>query len=247
MLIPSVEVLYNEKNRGFAGGINPGIRQIINEGTEFIWILNNDTQFPKPDVLTRLINTMIENPNVGVLTPLVREHPDTDTIWFWKGTIDWRTANADHVDAPADLPIGFVETEYIPNCCSLFRSSVFEEVGFLPEQYFIYYEDVDHGIRIRNADYRLVTDTRTTVYHEQGGTSGDEIQPFFSYYNGRNTLFLAKRFNEKRKRSFPLSFPIWIGKQIGYRALNGGYSGILPFIRGIFDGLRGCTGKGPYP
>lgn len=244
---PSVDLLYNEENQGFAGGINPGIRRAIDNESQFVWLLNNDTQFPNSNVLNQLVETMEANSSAGIVTPLVKEFPDTSEVWFWRGLVDWRTANADHADSPAEFQKNLVETEYVPNCCSLIRVEVFEEVGFLPERYFIYYEDVDYGIHVRDAGYRLLTDTRTTVYHEQGGTSGDELEPLFSYYNGRNTLLLARRFRDKLKPSFPVYFPVWVAKQVGYRILNGGYSGILPFFRGVLDGVLGRTGRGPYP
>jgi GT2 family glycosyltransferase len=242
-----IDVLFNDDNRGFAGGMNPGIERALYNGADYIWLLNNDTHFPDTNVLDRLIETMTDNPDIGVVTPLIREYPDTESIWFWRGEIDWRTANADHANVPETIPEGLVETDYIPNCCSLFRTAVFENVGFLPERYFIYYEDVDHGVDIRDAGYRLVTDTATTVYHEQGGTSGDELRPLFSYYNARNLLLFARRFNDRLDSAFPLYIAVWIGKQIGFRALNGAVGGIASFIWGVFDGARGRTGRGPYP
>ena len=243
----TVTVRYNDHNEGFAGGMNPGIRQALAEGADYVWLLNNDVQFPEADVLSRLVETMTEEPDIGVLTPLVREYPDTDTVWFWRGTIDWRTANADHADVPEALPRGTVETDYVPNCCSLFRASVFTDVGLLPERYFIYYEDVEHGVQIRDGGYRLITDTRTVVYHEQGGTSGDELQPLFSYYNARNLFLFAREFPDRVDSRFPIYASVWVVKQVGYRGLNGAFGGIVSFLRGALDGVLGRDGRGPYP
>lgn len=244
---PSLQVKFNDQNRGFSGGMNSGINEIDIDKTEYIWLLNNDILFPDSEVLHKLIQTISEHPNIGVVSPLIRCYPKTNEIWFKKGVIDWKTGNVDHTDVPDTSKGRIVDSEYIPNCCSLFRADIFEKVGLLPERYFIYYEDVDHGIQIRNAGYRLVTDTKATVYHQQGGTAGDEFDPLYSYYKARNTLLLAQKYPNKLKKSFWIMSPMWAVSQLVNRFLKDGRSGMIPFIRGIRDGVRRKTGKGPYP
>lgn len=244
---PSVDVIHTGENLGYAGGMNVGTREALDRGADYVWQLNNDVVVPEETLLTELVETMEANPDVGMLTPLVKEYPDTDTVWFWKGTLDWTTGNADHAATPASMPDGLVYNDYIPNCSLLFPAHVLETVGLLPEEYFLYFDDVEHAVRITAAGYELATDTSTEIYHKESKSSKGELGAMYSYYRSRNTVLFTRKFGERVSDFFPVYFLRWLVEQVGIRTYYRRPGGIRGLLEGVVDGVRGTTGQARYP
>lgn len=242
---PTVRIISSESNRGFAGGMNLGIQKLIHNGFDYIWLLNNDTEFPRKEVLQSLVEVLETNSNVGMVTPVIWEGRNSRKRWFTRGKINWKTATANHTNPPISSLSELVENQYIPLCSALVDADVFKDIGFLPEQYFLYYEDLDFGVTLRDHGYDIVTCTSTSVVHKQGGTAGRQFDSLYSYYQPRNLLLFARKFRDRLKTSFPPSIARWATEQIAFRIIKG-YTA-TPFIQGLYDGIRGRTGKGRYP
>lgn len=243
---PDVDIVYNDSNLGFAGGMNRGIDTALDRGTDYLWLLNNDL-IVEDGLLDGLVDRMTSNPNLGAVSPVVMSYPDTESVWFWRGSIDWTAGNAYHPRPPESFDDELLETEYIPICCVLYRANVFEDVGRLSDAYFLYYEDVDFAVRMADAGYDLATDTTLRAYHEQGGSSGSKLGPMYSYYNARNPFLFGREFPDRVGRSQPLYLVPWLVKEIGHRVITGHVRGLVGLGRGVADGLRNVAGRGPYP
>lgn len=243
----SVEMIRTGENLGYAGGMNVGTRKALELDAEYVWQLNNDVVIPDESLLSDLVETMKANPDIGMLTPLVTEYPDTGTVWFQKGTIDWKTGNTDHVDPESSGSDGLIYNDYIPNCSLLFPASVLDEVGLLPEEYFLYYDDVEHAVRIQDAGYKLATDTTSRIYHKESKSSRGELGPMYSYYRSRNMVLFREKFRERISDLFLLYLFGWIVEQVGIRIYYGELAGVRGLVEGLFDGLAQVSGKGRYP
>jgi len=244
---PSVEVIHTGENLGYAGGMNVGTRAVLDRGVDYVWQLNNDVIVPDDTLLTELVATMEANDDIGMLTPLVTEYPNTETVWFWRGAIDWRTGETTHPEPPEPIPDELVYSDYIPNCSLLFPSHVLEEVGLLPEEYFLYFDDVEHGVRIARAGYKLATDPSTEIYHKESKSSMGELGPMYSYYKSRNTFLFSRRFRDRLDGLLPVHLAMWVVEQVGIRVYYGELSGVQGLLEGVIDGLRGVSGQRRYP
>jgi GT2 family glycosyltransferase len=244
---PSVEVIHTGENLGYAGGMNVGTRVVLDRGVDYVWQLNNDVIAPDGSLLTDLVETMEANEGIGMLTPLVRAYPNTETVWFWKGSINWTTGETRHPEPPDKIPENLVYSDLIPNCSLLFPSHVLEEVGLLPEEYFLYFDDVEHGVRISAAGYRLAMDPSTQIYHKESKSSMGELGPMYSYYKSRNTLLFARRFRDRLDRLLPIYLAQWVIKQVGIRLYYRELSGVWGIAEGVADGISGVTGQNRYP
>lgn len=242
----SPEVLRNGENLGFAGGMNVGISTALDKDADYIWLLNNDILFPDVTVLDTLVSTMEDRPECGILSPEIREYPDTDVIWFKGAEIDWSTGYTYHV-IDEEIHRRMLETSYVPFCCALARADIFDNVGLLPEVYYLYYEDVDFAIRVKESGYMLQVTTDCRIFHKESASSGGRMNATFSYYRTRNMFLFQDRYREKVEGYTRITTLFQVLIALGIRILHRNVQGIRGVLHGAIHGLLRKTGRGPYP
>jgi hypothetical protein len=167
-----VKIIYNQKNLGFAGGNNVGIRYALEKGADYVLLLNNDT-IVSQDFLKKLVDSGESNKKIGLLGPKIYFVPyqrflsvqgfadDSQRIWFAGGQINW-LSNQGKMKGYGEIDRGHYdhppvqETEYITGCCLLIKRAVVEKIGLLPEDYFLYYEDTAWSLEARRAGYKCI-------------------------------------------------------------------------------------------
>lgn len=189
---PSVSVIEAGANLGFAGGNNLGIRQALALGAEAILLLNNDAQL-LPETLERLAAALErEGPSVWAAAPKILYRSMPDVIWSAGGGFDWwrgvsvdrglNQRDAGQYDTPESVPSATA-------CCVLIRSDAFRRIGFLDEDYFMYFEDADFSARMGEAGGRIIYEPAARVLHDVFGSSGGTPRrpsPVALYYSTRN-------------------------------------------------------------
>lgn len=186
---PSLRLILSETNRGFAGGMNLGMRHA--QGDVFI-LLNSDTIVPS-GTIARIADTIRSRPEIGLLGPVSNAAGNEQGI-FTKSTrpqdaisegIEF--ANAAHVRLP---PIPAYRLDF---CCVALRRDAYETVGELDENFGRgYYEDLDYSLRVRNAGLDLAILEDAFIYH-QGSASFKELGKETRNLIARNkVLLLAK-------------------------------------------------------
>lgn len=238
-----VEILENKENRGFSGGMNRGIKHTY-KSYDYIWILNNDIIIDDGGILGDLIKKIESSQKIAAVSPIIKRYPNTSQDWFIQGKIKW-DGTASHVDNPErDSDLGYFN-EYIPLCCTLIRSTVFEE-GFLPEDYFLYYEDLAFSTMLRKNGYILITDPTTTIYHKVGAsTNNGGFSLAHSYYRSRNHIKYSKCYIDGKL--WALSYLYWMVKAVTDRLISHNPTASKAIIEGAIDGIRQRYGRGPYP
>lgn len=256
--LPAADLVYTGENLGFSGGVNVGIERALDDGTEYVWIVNNDTLYPDHDVLETLVRTAERRQSVGLVTPLLRKYPNTNEIYFERGYVDDRSYNAGHyngrysvldlrfhtnvTDVHGDHSV--VQNDYVPLCSALVGREVIEDVGLLPADYFLYYEDADYCVRIAAAGYDLLTHLECEAYHRGEGSSDSYALP--TYYCTRNRFLFARRH-----RSVDAGFllmALWrMFATASYYLAHGNLDVVYAALLGTYHGWNGKTGRGPYP
>ena len=228
-------VISTGENLGFAGGMNWGIKTAMDDGAEYIWLLNNDITFPENFQLDELLEP-IEG-DIGVVSPLVRE--PNGRIWFSQGELDWERVNARNLDQPIS---GITETPHMPLAAALINAEVLRKVR-LPEGYFMYWEDVEWAIRVQDAGYRLVTHGGVEVIHDGGASSNEALK---SYYTARNRWILFRQYKGRFGRFYV--WYLWTMLQLSAgRLLHQEINALIALWTGVLDGVLGNTGRGRYP
>jgi hypothetical protein len=181
---PHLKVINTEYNGGYAYGNNVGIRFAMERRADFIFILNNDTIVSK-NTLNILLAPFHRNPTIGMTTC---------KIVYERTNKQYASAGSINRILCAILPLSEKEwniegsVSYIAGCAAMIRRSVFEKVGLLNEQYFMYFEDVEYSLRVAK-HFTLVYTPNSTIYHKSGG--GDQwhnYTPFYFYYSSRNRI-----------------------------------------------------------
>ena len=189
---PQVKVIRSEKNLGFAGGNNLGIKE--SKG-DYIFLINNDTIFKNFNVES-LINRLESSPNIGIVCPKIRFTWGTKPIQYTGYTplskITVRNqaigyGEEDHGQYDTAHP-----TPYAHGAAMLIKREAIEEVGLMPEEFFLYYEEIDWSMMFTRAGYEIWYDPACAIYHKESQSTGQN-SPLRIYYMTHNRLLLVKR------------------------------------------------------
>lgn len=152
----------NEENLGFSAGNNIGIRFALERKADYIFLLNNDTEM-EADCLSRLVEAaekLGETP--GIFSPVIFKG-DSREVWFSGGKIRWLQMKTEHYSGIKTQE--FYESGFISGCAMLIPRKVFEIIGLLDEDYFLYWEDADFSYRAERAGFRNYIVSSAWLYH----------------------------------------------------------------------------------
>ncbi|WP_163195309.1 glycosyltransferase family 2 protein [Clostridium thermarum] len=185
------------KNGGFAYGNNVGIRYALEQGAEYILLINTDT-LVEPDFLSKLVGTAEEHPETGLVTGKILYEGNRDRIWYGGGEINWKRFYGSHYQWENTEDKGGSRTvTFATGCLMLIKAEVFDKVGFLPEEYFMYYEDVDFCAMIQDKGFKILYDPSAVIYHKVSASSGEEESAFAVEWNTRNRLRFIGKYKKK--------------------------------------------------
>jgi GT2 family glycosyltransferase len=166
-----IELVQTGRNLGFTGGVNAGLRLVLERGVAYAFLLNNDATV-EPGCLATLVAAAGACPEVGLVGPKILWADQPQRIWSAGMSVAWRRAAVeDHRDEPDDSRFdGRRIVQSLSGCALLVKRAVLEQVGLLDERYFAYYEDLDWCLRARSAGYRSLYVGDARVHHAGSAT-----------------------------------------------------------------------------
>lgn len=192
---PSVQVVVNEGNLGFAEGNNRGIARALEGNADFVLLLNNDTVVD-PDILGSLIEAAKRMPNGGVFGPKMYYHSQPNRLWYAGGYWDVSSLSFGEYGA-GEEDVGqydvLAETEWVIGCAMFVRVEVFRRIGLLEPMFFLNNEEIDFCSRARRAGYSCVYVPKARLWHKISVSFGGEFSPLKEYFSARNRLLWARR------------------------------------------------------
>ena len=187
---PRARVLENRRNVGFGAAINQGMRA---SATPFVATLNDDA-VACPKWIAALVEAMERRPDVGMCASQVRffGEPRLDSAGMLIAR-DGSSKQRGHERPPEDFPV--VEEALMPSgSAALYRRSMLEEIGGFDDDFFLYCEDTDLGLRARWAGWKCLYVPDAVVEHHYSHSAG-RASGLKAYYVERNRLFvLVKNF-----------------------------------------------------
>lgn len=208
---PEIRVHQSSENRGYAAGNNLGIKIAMKEGAEYVWILNNDT-IADANALEKLVQRMNSDPETGLCGVTLAYSDRRDIVQAMGGGIytKWSGTTQNLGDGLSLSEInekGDVEEklDFIAGASIMASRRFIEEVGFMNEEYFLYYEEIDWAVR-SGKQFKLGYSPESIVYHKEGSsTKADRQKPnnrsiSADYYQLRNRLKFTLKY-------YPARFP----------------------------------------
>ena len=192
---PAVDLVRNQVNRGYAGGMNDGIRRALELGAEYVVLLNNDVEV-EPGFLSALVEEAQRAPEAAALSPVVVFAGRPELVWYAGAPFDPARGYNGRITGYRRPVAEFdqvMETERAAGTALLVPSGVLERIGAFDEELFAYSEDTDWSLRARDAGYRLLVVPAARVRHKVSLSSGGENSPATLYYGLRNSLVVAER------------------------------------------------------
>lgn len=192
-----VHFLPLKENLGFAGGNNVAIKYAREQllDVDYLLLLNNDTVV---DVgfLQPLVAEFARRPSVGACCAHINYYAPPQDTWYGGGGIKWPIGKPYHETASRD-DLTPRTVDFLTGCVFMFPARLVEEVGYLDEDYFLYFEDVAFSVDIQRAGYELRYVPESLVYHKVSVSTGYR-SPLANYYGTRNNLLFMSRYAKKR-------------------------------------------------
>ena len=187
-----VKVIRSQENLGFAGGNNLGIKAAKGQ---YLFLVNNDTFF-KDWNIQPLINHLESSPSIGVVCPKIRfawgDHPIQFAGYTHLSSITVRNRAIGYGEDDRGLYDTPHPTPYAHGAAMMLKREIIDNVGLMPECYFLYYEELDWSMMITSGGYEIWYEPACTIYHKESQTTGQN-SPLRTYYITRNRLLLVKR------------------------------------------------------
>lgn len=203
---PETIMLETGENLGYSEGNNVGIRLALEQGAEYILLLNNDTTVDRP-MLGQMVEVAESETHIGIVGPTQYYFDLPDTIWGAANYVEWSAGVPQRSRMGETVGNGQntlddakpIEADYIDTCAALVRREVFEQVGLLDGRYFINFDDADLGLRARRAGFRVVYLPQASMWHKVSASMG-QASPGTTYYMTRNLLLLFRSHGTGFKR-----------------------------------------------
>jgi GT2 family glycosyltransferase len=185
--VTDAEVIRNERNLGYAGGMNVGIRRALERGADAVLLLNNDVE-AEPGAVAALVDAL---DGAGAVCPVIVFADEPDRVWYSGASFDPRRGyNGRH---RSNVPAGVVATDRLCGAAVLVPREALERIGLFDETLFAYAEDTDWSLRASAAGLPLLVEPRSRIRHKVSASTGGEGSESALYYGTRNGLAVAER------------------------------------------------------
>ncbi len=249
-LFPDLKFIKSEKNLGFAGGMNLGIKFALSKSAHYVILVNQDIVVTK-NFLFPLLEKFKNNQTIGIASPKVLYKNNKEIIYCAGGRIS-KILCTGVAEFQGKLAKEFGNddrmTSLAEGCFLLVKSEVFNKVGLLNEKFFMYLEDVEFSERVLKF-FKIVFVHNSVVYHKSGaGEKWSTFTPIYNYYYTRNRLwFYTNKTLPSKIYVILVSLLIVLVKSINLilkDSIGRQKSKIL--WNGLIDGIKLMVGKNKF-
>lgn len=189
---PGAEVVMLERNLGYTGGNNVGLKLALRRRAAWVLLVNDDVVVD-PNCVSRLIESGQSDERIGMVGPTVYNHAEPQSIQTAGGRLgpDWSASFL----VPDELELGQYEhprdVAWLSGSALMVRRELCEQIGILDERFFSYWEEVEWCLRAVRSGWRVVHVPNAKVWHKGGGAAADADAaplPAVAYYTTRNHL-----------------------------------------------------------
>lgn len=195
----NVNLIKNKTNVGFGGANNGGIKYLQKKQCEYFLLLNPDT-VSSPTLIKKLVNTFQENDRIGIAGCIITYAKNNKKIWFAGGYFNRLLCFTKHSymnKSFSSTKITSGKVDFITGACMMIDSKIIKKVGFMPEQYFLYFEDVFFCQKVKEKGFSSYLLAEPLVSHHVSTSAGiketNKMTPLRAYYFARNPLLYIRK------------------------------------------------------
>lgn len=207
-------LIESKENLGFAKGNNLGIKHLANQ--PYIWLLNSDTETGK-NSLEQLVDYMEHHPEVGVVGPqMIYPNKELQSVGgFFPSVINvfyylfpfvfflpksWRKRLKSMAIFPQLIPPSGISLDYVTGAALLLRRKALNEVGLMPEDYFMYFEETDMCFCMKKVGWKIRAINCDPVMHVYGGSFKTKYDPRrLQLFQESLLKFVKKNYSDWRR------------------------------------------------
>ena len=181
--ITEATLIKNDRNLGYSGGNNIGIKRALNSlsggGSDWLLLLNNDTLVESSFI--EYLKANLEGKE-GIFGLALDEGDRT----AFGGLVQWLKPTLKHIYSPDELNNS---KAYAIGGAILIHKNVFDKIGFLDENYFLYFEDADFCQKARKAGIPVSFISAIKIPHSVSTSTKKLGSPLLLRYHYRNALY----------------------------------------------------------
>ena len=190
---PSTQLFFvqNEKNVGFAAGNNVVLQSLIKEDA-YVWLLNPDIVIEE-NTLSELVAFANTQPSRSIIGSVIKSYTDRDEILLYGGAkINFSSATVSLIENENKIS----DIDFICGGSLFTHSTHFRELGLLPQDYFLFWEEADWCYQAQQKGYKMLV-CRTAISYDKISTS---IGKGFlaDYYYTLNGLLFLRKYKKKK-------------------------------------------------
>ncbi|MHA1279541.1 MAG: glycosyltransferase family 2 protein [Candidatus Helarchaeota archaeon] len=237
---PKINYMRNERNLGYTGGNNQGLKHFSIKDVDFIWLLNNDAIVDQ-NCLNNLIKAVCLQNKIGLASPIIFNNEGDETLLYCGTSINLEEGTkkrAKNLKEYSQWQKSESDLICLWGTALLINQLLIKEIGFLDETFFAYSEDMDYSIRSIKAGYKNIVVKSAKIYHELRSIKYDTFPYHYHYYMARNQYYFLKKYNNLKKSYF---FNILI--KASTFMIHNDENASEATLDGIWSAIKGYTGE----
>ncbi len=192
---PKTRLLINRKNLGFGAGCNTALREILKADYDFVWLLNNDAS-PIVDCLQSLIRKAQSFKEIPGIVGSWLVDPDKHVEGHYGSWMNPLTMICGSVTDERQLES--LNYSWVTAASMLISIPALREVGIFEERFFMYWEDADLNMRMREKGLKITAEEKAVVFHSAGTSSAKSLLSRYIWHFQSQFLWLSRH----HRRSF---------------------------------------------
>ena len=183
---PTVDFIVRATNGGYAAGMNDGLREAERRGSDFALLLTHECLLAAGAV-SGLLREIQADDTVALAGPVLRTQSEPARVFSAGGRLQGRALLPVHLGWSDDAHPrnrSSYDVDWIDGAAMMVRLSAVHEIGLFDETFFLYVEEVEFAVRLRQGGYRVICVTGAQASQSTGG-----IPP---YYEARNQAMLSR-------------------------------------------------------
>lgn len=240
-----VVLIENEENLGGSGGFNAGLRAAYAKGYPYLMCVDNDAMLDE-NAIGNLYDFLENHPETGMAGAKVYHLEAPQYVQQFGQKIDFENYCTE-VNYFNELEDGsmpeYLYTDSVAACSLMVRRTVIDEIGFMPEENFLYWDDTEWCYLCNLAGYKVASVGNAKALHAMGAKK-ETVNTFPTYYAWRNWITFFSKYTSENELEKMIETFLDSLFQIVYEGLHNGENNRVKTVMMAYDdAIHGITGK----